>query len=49
MDVGIVEYGGVFSAGFSVVPADANVVPFVGGMLIECGEDVDELTMQDFL
>jgi hypothetical protein len=49
MDVGIVEYGGVFSSGVSVVPADANVIPFIGGMLIEGREDVDELSMQDFL
>jgi hypothetical protein len=49
VDVGIVEYGRVFSSGASVVPADANIVPFVGGMLIQCREDVDELPMQDFL
>jgi len=49
MNICVIENGRVLPSRLSIVAPYANVGPFVRGIPVESGQDVDELTVQDFL
>ena len=49
MDTRIIKYSSVFARLRPVISTDTNVLPFIWGMLVEEGMNIDKLIMEDFL